>query len=182
MAKNLSGYTLHLLANTDLITETCYKCGVLFAMTVDYRQQRMSNRDSFHCPNGHSQMYTGATDAQKLREAQARETALRDQLEASIRDGELTRQAPLRDRQRFANGVCPCCRRSFENVRRHMSSQHPEYPATDLLQPVRYQCSCGRKFDSWRGLRTHQGHVRGDDWAKPGKSSWYSHLTVVDAK
>lgn len=26
-----------------------------------------------------------------------------------------------------ACGVCPCCNRSFTNVRRHMTSQHPDY-------------------------------------------------------
>ena len=36
--------------------------------------------------------------------------------------GHLTRQ-----RKRAAAGMCPCCRRTFENVARHMESQHPGY-------------------------------------------------------
>src|ERR1044071_1302400 len=52
---------------------------------------------------------------QKLRDAEARETALRDQLEAAAREAETVRAVLLRDRHRFANGVCPCCNRSFDH-------------------------------------------------------------------
>jgi hypothetical protein len=30
-------------------------------------------------------------------------------------------------KQRVANGVCPCCHRSFVNLHRHMAGQHPDY-------------------------------------------------------
>jgi hypothetical protein len=32
------------------------------------------------------------------------------------------------DAYRIGNGVCPCCNRSFTNLRRHMTTKHPEYP------------------------------------------------------
>jgi len=34
--------------------------------------------------------------------------------------GELTKL-----KKRVTNGVCPCCHRSFQNLRRHMATKHP---------------------------------------------------------
>jgi hypothetical protein len=31
--------------------------------------------------------------------------------------------------RRVGNGVCPCCSRSFTNLKRHIRSKHPDYPA-----------------------------------------------------
>jgi uncharacterized protein (UPF0212 family) len=28
---------------------------------------------------------------------------------------------------RVGHGVCPCCNRSFAQLRRHMAAKHPEY-------------------------------------------------------
>jgi len=169
-----------------MVVEDCFKCGVLFAMTEDLwdRCQRDHSK-SFYCPNGHGMVFTGKTDRQKLKEAEAREVALKDQLGAAVREAEQMRQALLRDRQRFANGVCPCCNRTFSNVRRHMATQHPDYDVTKVQQQVvRFGCSCGKAFDSLRGLRIHQGRVRPDDWtARARKSDSWSkrsaHTTVV---
>lgn len=178
---------LTLTGSERLVTETCINCGVLFAMPEELYDTRQGDGGRFYCPNGHNMFYTGKTDAQKLKEAAARETALRDQLSAAIRDTEQTRRAMLRDRHRFANGVCPCCNRSFENVRRHIQGQHPEYDAAALGKPVQsYTCSCGSSFETLRGLHIHQGHARKDraeaweqEWDDPKTPDWAKHLTVV---
>lgn len=34
-------------------------------------------------------------------------------------------------RKRIANGVCPCCHRTFQNLARHMAGQHPAYEESD---------------------------------------------------
>lgn len=166
-----------------LVTETCYSCGVLFAMVEDFYDHRQSDRKNFYCPNGHAQHYVGKTDAQKLQEAEAREVALKDQLGAAIRDAEQARVQLLRDRQRYANGVCPCCNRYFPNVHRHMTTQHPEVDAAAVRKRPAFKCSCGQRFDTFRGLRTHQGHQRRTSgpfqWDKPGQSVYWSHLTAV---
>lgn len=181
MGNNLRGHTLTIYAaSLDLVTETCSACGAVFAMTSEFRAARLRDRSSFYCPSGHSMSYIGKTDAQKLKEATARETALLDQLSAAVRDAEDARVALLRDRQRFANGVCPCCNRSFENVRQHMTMKHPEYRAKLTTAPT-YKCSCGRRFDSFRGLRTHQGWNRPEDWDDPKRDSYSAHLTTVPA-
>lgn len=160
----------------NLFVSDCAACGVVFGIPQDLEKRRRSDFKSFYCPNGHDLVFSGKSDEQKLKDAEAREVALRDQLDASIRDAEAARAALLRDRSRIANGVCPCCNRSFENVRRHMETKHPEYPKPPAR--VTYKCGCGRSFESYRGLRTHQGHLRPKDWAKPGQPSWRSHLTA----
>jgi hypothetical protein len=178
------GRVLTLNVGERLVTETCYSCGVLFAMVEDFWEHRQNDRKNFYCPNGHSQAYlSGKTDAQKLRDAEARETALRDQLAAAVRDAEATRVALIRDRHRFANGVCPCCDRYFANVHRHVSSQHPDYDVTAVKQPqsTKYACSCGRRFTTPRGLAIHQGHNRRDGWDRPDASRWSAHLTETAA-
>lgn len=169
--------------DTQFVTETCcYKgCGVMWAFTEGYYREVRRSHANWYCPNGHSQHYTADSDAEKLRKAEAREVALKDQLSAAIRDAERVRVALLRDRQRFANGVCPCCNRSFENVRRHMATKHPDYDIAAVKTPMtaRFRCSCGRAFESVRGLRTHQGHARPSDWDAPNTHEWRAHLTKV---
>lgn len=176
---------LTLAVGERLVTETCYSCGVLFAMVEDFYEHRLADRKNFYCPNGHSQAYIGKTDAQKLKEAEAREVALKDQLSAAIRDAEQSRVQLLRDRQRYANGVCPCCTRYFANVHRHMTTQHPEVDAAAVRTAPAYRCSCGQRFDTFRGLRTHQGHQRRTSgpyqWDLPKTSRWMAHLTEVGA-
>ena len=162
----------------DLFISDC-TCGVIFGIPSDLEKRRRADRRAFYCPNGHALYFQGKTDAQKLRDAEARETHLADQLRAAVRDAEAARVQLLRDRARFANGVCPCCQRSFENVRRHMLAKHPEQVEAAKL-PI-YRCSCGSRFESFRGLRTHQGHMRPENWDDPKVGRWFAHLTDVGA-
>ena len=103
--------------------EECCNCGVLFAMTAEFAKDRHRRKEaaSFYCPNGHAQHYMGKTDAQKLREAEAALSAERDQRLAAER--ELRRIG-----QRAKGGACPCCKRTFVQLSRHMKAKHPDYP------------------------------------------------------
>lgn len=176
---DLRSYRLDLAGTVTMVTDTCCNCGVLFAMTEDYQRKRRNERDSFYCPNGHGQHYTGPTDTDRLKQAVARETALQDQLGAAVREAEQTRATLLRDRQRFANGACPCCNRYFDNVRRHMATKHPDYDVTRIeATALRFRCSCGFESDSLHGLRTHQGRSRRTGW-EAEKSKRAQHLTAV---
>ena len=44
-------------------------------------------------------------------------------------------------RRRVANGVCPCCKRHFVNLKRHMSGQHPEFAGTTESEQSRPQAT-----------------------------------------
>ena len=56
--------------NTTLITENCCICGVIFAMPKELNDSKLCGceTESFWCPNGHKQHYTGKSDGQKLEE------------------------------------------------------------------------------------------------------------------
>lgn len=168
----------------ELFVSDCANCGTVFGMAKDLEKRRRQDHETFYCPNGHRMHFTGKNDEELLRDAEARNVALEDQLAAAIREGEMTRSILLRDRARFAAGVCPCCNRSFENVRRHMVSQHPDYDVTriDKHAPI-FKCSCGRKFESYRGLRSHQGKSRQTSgswaWDAPDQGRYWAHLTEV---
>lgn len=118
--------------------QTCIDCGVLFGLEAHYDDERKQDHKSFSCPNGHSQHYVGKTDVQIAHEERdaARQLAARESRRRQLAqaDAEHARRSAAaykgwatRVRNRIANGVCPCCNRSFTNVRRHMESQHPDY-------------------------------------------------------
>lgn len=121
---------------------TCCVCGITFYVPDNWNRERRERHDSFYCPNGHSQHYPSKTDAEKLREQLAREKHRNEQSEAMLRDqrdrarDETGRQRRFtaaargqvtKIKNRVKNGVCPCCNRSFTNLRRHMTSQHPDW-------------------------------------------------------
>lgn len=111
--------------------EHCCTCGMAFAMTRDFKQRRINDHDWFYCPAGHSQHYTAKTEAQKqLERAERLERTLanRDEsLRAERAAHAVTKGKLTKTKNRIANGVCPCCSRTFANLGRHMSSQHPDY-------------------------------------------------------
>lgn len=63
----------------------------------------------------------------QLERAETRERAARDQAEAAERSAIAYKGHATRLRKRAAAGVCPCCTRSFQNLQRHMASQHPTF-------------------------------------------------------
>ena len=136
----LRGYTLTLRSDCDLRTETCCECGVLFAFpqAMYKRLLEQKTKARFYCPNGHSQFYTGKTEAQKLRDQLEREREATERAEKRARaaraEAEMTRNSlrvtkghMTRLKKRIKHGVCPCCNRQFKNLARHMENKHPEY-------------------------------------------------------
>jgi len=125
------GETLRLHVVNEFVIEECYLCGVAFAMTAHFESQARRLHTVFHCPNGHRQSYEGKTEEERLREQLARKeqelTLARRQ-----RDGEQNRSRALRGhltrhKRRSAAGLCPCCRRTFAQLARHMKSKHPDF-------------------------------------------------------
>jgi hypothetical protein len=111
-----------------------------------YVAARHSAEISFWCPYGHRQHFApGDTEEQKLRRE-------RDRLKQQIaeKDDAISRERDLRAtaerrvsaqrgvvtrlRNRAAKGVCPCCNRSFENLRRHMTTKHPDFNTPEIGQ------------------------------------------------
>ena len=114
-----------------LLKEECISCGVTFAVPSNLRAQRLKDHKSFYCPNGHGQNFTGETEAEKykrLYDAQQTETIRqRENYFAEQRKHEQTQKAMTRLKKRTAAGICPCCKRTFSQLARHMHTKHEEF-------------------------------------------------------
>lgn len=113
--------------STKLITEECCACGVLFAMPADM-QQRFSERGGyFYCPNGHAQHYI-ETDVMRLKhKLDQREAELErvyGDLDGALKEVTNKKRQITRMKNRAKNGVCPECRRHFNNLEEHMKTCH----------------------------------------------------------
>lgn len=118
--------------NQTLVVEQCYKCAVLFAFPYELQQSLLKDHSrEFYCPNGHSQHYIGKTEAEKEREraerAERRLANANDDLQVERLSHRSTKGQLTKTKKRVANGVCPCCNRSFADLGRHMAGQHPDY-------------------------------------------------------
>ncbi len=115
----------------------CFKCGCLFAVPAQVNDELVRTGRNFFCPNGHSQHYTDSTD-KRLREERERSARLAARLdqaqaarEAAERRVSAARGQVTKIKNRVANGVCPCCNRTFADLAAHMKTKHPDY-----VQPV----------------------------------------------
>lgn len=129
---------LDTLVSQKLIGVTCCNCGILFGMNEDYRNDRLRDHVSWHCPNGHSQHYSGKSTEEKLREdlaaEQVRAARARtdadyqcQQKEAARRSLVALRGHATRLKRRVAAGACPCCHARFKDLAEHMAVKHPGY-------------------------------------------------------
>lgn len=121
--------------------ETCCTCGMAFAMAVDFQQRRRNDHGWFYCPAGHRQHYVGKTEAQKLKEELAQRDAALERERARgrelLHERDQIAKAHRKMRKRVMNGVCPCCNRSFDNLRRHMETQHADFGQDKTLRALR---------------------------------------------
>lgn len=119
----------------------CGECGIEFAVPDAFYNERKNDRPrlGWYCPNGHSRIFCeGESDklrrerdrlVQRLAEKDDAIRQQREQREAAERRAAAARGQVTKIKNRVGRGVCPCCNRSFENLSRHMSSQHPTFTA-----------------------------------------------------
>lgn len=128
----------------------CGRCGGVYAITDRHYEWCREHSEFWHCPyceTGWGFDHDDSPLAKAKREAEAQkrraEQAARRAASAELRaDRERDRangyKGVMRKTQkRVANGVCPCCNRSFENLRRHMETKHPDYDPSASLRVVR---------------------------------------------
>jgi hypothetical protein len=116
----------------------CARCSMAFAVPARFEQARRRDHREFWCPSGHGNLFHGPSVEEKLRkqvsDLEARLTHARDERdwergrrESTERSLSATKGVLTRTKRRVAAGVCPCCKRTFAQLARHMAGQHPEY-------------------------------------------------------
>lgn len=110
---------------------TCSKCGVTFSLPSTFVAGLRNSHDTFYCPNGHPQYFPGETEAERLRkQLEEKERQLQFERQRATTNYEQRQKAEKRVRsleKRASAGVCPCCKRTFQQVARHMKTKHPEF-------------------------------------------------------
>lgn len=140
---SLEGIAIQLQQQFEIIE--CCDCRCSFAVPAQTRRQWVETGGNFFCPAGHQQHYT-EPDIQKLRKQLERvereKKWAQDNAQAERRAREMTERrligqkaAKTRLRNRIKNGVCPCCQRSFLNLRDHISTKHPDFQADEESSP-----------------------------------------------
>jgi len=116
----------------------CWKCGLHFAVPEDFDRRNKNEGRSWWCPGCGSAAVYKRTRVQELEqqlvtqrqrlhyteEAKAEALEQRDHARAQANG---YKGALVKTKRRIANGVCPCCQRTFTDVQRHMRSKHPDY-------------------------------------------------------
>lgn len=113
----------------------------MFGIESQHKKRLINENGSFHCPNGCSRKFVGETEAQKQKrraDRAEREARLeRDRAEKARKQRDASRKSHKRMRDRVKNGVCPCCKRVFQNLLNHMRTKHPEYGEGGSLRHIR---------------------------------------------
>lgn len=120
-----------------LVVMECGECHVNFGMTYEMNQRKLNDGTSWYCPNGHCRVYS-ESEIEKLKKEVER-IKRNEQWEREAKERAFHREKVLTHRMaahkgvasrlknRIANGVCPCCKRSFQNLKGHMTIKHPSW-------------------------------------------------------
>ena len=122
------------MASQEVITHTkdyvlaeCFACGIPILMTKGQMRAFDNDGATITCVLGH-QTIRRESEVQwlqkQLSQAQDRVSTLETEVvnQRGLLQAEAKKRKSLETRVR--NGVCPHCQRSFQNVRRHIQSQH----------------------------------------------------------
>lgn len=109
----------------------CGSCGGVFALISKFIEHARNNCGGYKCPYCGIGWSWSESEADRLRKQLV---AKQGEILKAQQDVALARQRALAaDEQRYKNerklkraekGVCPCCTRSFTNLRRHMATVH----------------------------------------------------------
>ncbi len=115
-------------ATVGMVYEGCCNCGTIFAMTEDLNKRLRNNHETFFCPSGHRQSYTGESAAEKWKRiaelSESKRAFAEKSSAASNRRASAARGQVTKIKNRVKNGVCLFCNRTFDDLARHMHSKH----------------------------------------------------------
>lgn len=129
----MRAYIRQAVVETVVVPLTCAVCGTVFGLGKRFMEARQEDHQTFYCPNGHEECYSGPSPEEKqisrlkgdvTWERQRAERAI-EQAATNERRRRAEKAAKTRIKNRIAKGVCIYCNRSFVDLRRHMEGQHP---------------------------------------------------------
>lgn len=124
---------------TELIEHTCGVCGQVYGIERGTYFHLKTSGQTFYCTNGHPRVFTKTpvedeNDRIRLERDRLRQSVaeLEDARALAERRASAARGQVTRLKNRAANGVCPCCSRSFANLHRHMQTKHAGFLAEEV--------------------------------------------------
>lgn len=124
------------IGDENVVAIRCGSCAVLHAFPAIIYDTARQQGGFWSCPNGHRRGWARGEDQEALevtrreRDRLKQENArLAEEAAAAERKRLTAERAVKRHKTRSAAGLCPCCNRSFTNMRRHIETKHPEYSA-----------------------------------------------------
>lgn len=125
---------------TEQITLTAISCGICgasYAINERFRRDCEEKGRSWHCPYCSTDWgYAEGENVRLKRELEQAQVQLRASKCETMAEHQHREKAEKKLR-RVSNGVCPCCRRSFGNLARHMKTKHPEVVKSARSKPKR---------------------------------------------
>lgn len=135
----------------DFEDQDCITCFIRFMVPKGFTARRREDKATFYCPNGHQMSYTQseadrlraamqkqqqATEAAKVEAERERKWRREGAEERKVLERRLSAQRGVTTRlkNRVANGVCPCCNRTFVNLQRHMQTKHAGFTVEEVQQ------------------------------------------------
>ena len=116
------------MTHTEVYNEhKCWKCGILYLMDAAFEERRRDDGLEFFCPNGHSAIFT-ETWKKRTEKLEAEAPQLRTRLHAEEDQRAAAEQRIENLKKRVRAGVCPFCKRSFSDLKRHMDCKHTPKP------------------------------------------------------
>lgn len=118
-------------------------CHMSFAVPDTVYRKWQETGQTWYCPNGHGRVFKN----NPIRAELAAMKRAAEYLEADLKREQERRQHHQRSaaivkgklrklKERVAAGICPCCRRPFANLMRHIQHKHPGF-ATQEDKDVR---------------------------------------------
>lgn len=126
--------TTTLNRNVNLKVMECGTCGLPFAIPQKMYDSCHDEGGYWYCPLGHSRGWDKGNKKSRVLELQDEVARLESSLKSAREHSETLKRSRAavageltKVKKRVGNGVCPCCNRSFQNLRRHMDNKHPEF-------------------------------------------------------
>ena len=119
---------LALAVTVELTKMNCGECGGTYAINERYREQKYQKSGFWHCPYCQCSWGYAKGENARLKEQLAAETKRKEAALARENEERMAKEKLELKVKRINKGVCPECKRTFQNLARHMCTQHGQEP------------------------------------------------------